>query len=132
MSTSATVASSSTGSSAGLRRPTLGLCWIVYGILRLAAGAWLILFTPTATVMFGALLNRVANPFPLMSAFHFFYTCAIVLSAAAGLIGLIAGVMLMNGGGSSRPLAILAAILSVSNLPVGTTLGVYTLVVLIR
>ena len=80
----------------------------------------------------GALLNRVANPFPLMSAFHFFYTCAIVLSAAAGLIGLIAGVMLMNGGGSSRPLAILAAILSVSNFPVGTTLGVYTLVVLIR
>jgi hypothetical protein len=90
------------------------------------------LFTPTATVMFGALLSRVANPFPLMSAFHFFYACAIVLSAVAGVVGLIAGLMLVNGSGSSRPLAIIAAILSVSNIPVGTTLGVYTLVVLIR
>ncbi|MGA9355269.1 MAG: hypothetical protein WBV46_16375 [Terriglobales bacterium] len=118
--------------SAGLRHPTLGLCWIVYGILRLAAGVWLIFFTPTATVMFGALLNRVADPFPLLLAFHFFYTCAIVLSAAAGVVGLIAGLMLMSGGRSSRTLAILAAILSVSNLPVGTTLGVYTLVLLLR
>jgi|SRR5580704_5526083 hypothetical protein len=129
MSTSATVASSSTGSSAGLRRSSLGLCWIVYGILRLAAGVWLILFTPTATVMFGALLSRVANPFPLMSAFHFFYACAIVLSAAAGVVGVIAGFLLVGGNRSSRPLATLAAILSVSNLPIGTTLGVYTLVV---
>lgn len=112
-----------------LRRPTLGLCWIVYGILRLAAGIWLIVFTPTATVMFGALLNRVANPFPLLFAFHFFYTCAIVLSAIAGVLGLIAGLMLLTGNKSARPLAILAAVLSVSNLPVGTTLGIYTLVV---
>lgn len=111
------------------RRPTLGLCWILYGILRLAAGIWLILFTPTATVMFGALLTRVANPFPLMSAFHVFYTCAIVLSAAAGVVGIIAGFTLISGNRSSRPIAILAAILSVSNLPVGTTLAVYTLVV---
>jgi hypothetical protein len=112
-----------------LRRPTLGLCWILYGILRLAAGIWLILFTPTATVMFGALLNRVANPFPLLFAFHLFYTCAIILSAAAGVVGIIAGIMLASGNRSARPLAILAALLSVSNLPIGTTLGVYTLVV---
>jgi hypothetical protein len=112
-----------------LRRPPLGLCWIVYGILRLAAGVWLIIFTPTATVMFGALLNRVANPFPLLMAFHFFYTFAIVLSATAGVVGLIAGFMLLTGNRSARLLAILAAVLSVSNLPVGTTLGIYTLVV---
>ncbi len=112
-----------------LRFPTLGLCWIVYGILRLAAGIWLILFTPTATVMFGALLSRVANPFPLLTAFHFFYTCAIVLSAIAGVFGLIAGLTLCTGNKSGRILSIIAAVLSVSNLPVGTTLGIYTLVV---
>lgn len=128
MSTSPSVTSSTTT----FRRPTLGLCWIVYGILRLAAGIWLIVFTPTATVMFGALLNRVANPFPLLFAFHFFYTCAIVLSAIAGVLGLIAGLMLLTGNKSARPLAILAAVFSVSNLPVGTTLGIYTLVVFLR
>jgi hypothetical protein len=132
MSTSAVVASPAASSSSTLRRPTLGICWIVYGIFRLALGIWLIFFTPTATVMFGALLTRVANPFPLLFAFHFFYACAIVLSAAAGVVGLIAGLMLMSGSRSSRPLAILAAILSVSNLPVGTTLGIYTLVLLLR
>jgi hypothetical protein len=132
MSTLTAVTSPAASSSSSLRRPSLGLCWIVYGIFRLALGIWLIFFTPTATVMFGALLNRVADPFPLMFAFHFFYTCAIVLSAAAGVVGLIAGLMLISGSRSARPLAILAAILSVSNLPIGTTLGVYTLVVLLH
>jgi hypothetical protein len=119
----------SASSSIATLRPSLGLCWIIYGILRLAAGIWLILFTPTATVMFGALLNRVANPFPLMATFHFFYACAIGLSAIAGVFGLIAGLMLVGGNKSGRLLAIIASVLSVSNLPVGTTLGIYTLVV---
>ncbi len=125
MSTSISIASSAPN----LRRPSLGLCWIVYGILRLAAGVWLIVFTPTATVMFGALLNRVANPFPLLFAFHFLYACAIVLSALAGVFGLIAGLMLLTGNKSARLLAIMVAVLSVSNLPDGTPLGIYTLVV---
>ena len=112
-----------------LRHPTLGLCWIVYGILRLAAGIWLILFTPTATVMFGALLNRVPNPFPLMSAFHFFYACAIALAALVFILGLIAGLMLVKGNKSARLLAIIAAILSVSDPVIGVTLGIYTLVI---
>ena len=79
--------------------------------------------------MFGALLNRVPNPFPLMAAFHFFYACAIGLSAIAGVFGLIAGLMLVSGNKSGRLLAIIASVLSVSNLPIGTTLGIYTLVV---
>lgn len=115
----------------GQRRSTLGLCWIVYGIFRLALGIWLILFTPTATVMFGALLNRVPDPFPLMFAFHFFYTAGIILSAVAGVVSLIAGLMLVGGRSSARRLAIVAAVLSVSNLPLGTTLGVFTLALLL-
>ena len=35
---------------------TLGICWIVYGIFRVVMGIAQILFAPTATVMFGALL----------------------------------------------------------------------------
>ena len=115
----------------GQRRTTLGLCWIIYGILRLALGIWLILFTPTATVMFGALLNRVPDPLPLMFAFHFFYSAGIVLSAIAGVVSLIAGLMLVCGSSSARRLAIVAAVLSVSNLPLGTTLGAFTLALLL-
>lgn len=113
----------------GQRHSILALCWILYGILRIASGIWLISFTPTATVMFGSLLNRVPDPFPLMFAFHFFYTSAIVLSAIAGVASFIAGFLLLTGAPRARLLAIIAAVVSVSNLPIGTTLGVYTLVV---
>jgi hypothetical protein len=40
---------------------TLAVCWIAYGIFRLAAAIWLVSFTPIATVMFGALLVRVRD-----------------------------------------------------------------------
>jgi hypothetical protein len=109
----------------------LAVCWMMYGILRLAMAIWLVGFTPVATVMFGALLVRVADPFGLMSAFHFFYAFAIVLSAVCGIIGLLAGIALLSGWRSGRILALIAAILSLSELPIGVTLGVYTLVALL-
>ena len=40
---------------------TLGALWIVYAILRLVAVILLVLYAATATVMFGALLTRVAD-----------------------------------------------------------------------
>jgi hypothetical protein len=111
---------------------TLAVCWILYGILRLALAIWLVSFTPIATVMFGALLVRVADPFTLMSIFHFFYAFAIVLSAVCGVMGLLAGLALLSGRRSGRILALVAAFLSLSELPLGITLGVFTLVLLLR
>jgi len=111
---------------------TLAVCWIVYGIFRIAAAVWLVSFTPIATVMFGALLTRVRDAESMMSAFHFFYAFCIVLSAACGLIGLLAGLTLLSGRRAGRTLALIAAFLSLSELPVGITLGVYTLVALLR
>ncbi|HEY2351624.1 MAG TPA: hypothetical protein VGH83_03870 [Candidatus Acidoferrum sp.] len=105
----------------------LGLCWIVYGIVRLIAAVWMLSFAGTATVMFGALLTRVPNPYSLMSAFHLIYTGWTVLSAASGVFGVLAGVAMLVGAGASRILALVAAFLSVPFLPVGTTLGIYTL-----
>jgi hypothetical protein len=112
-------------------RQVLGICWIVYGILRVLAGIWLILFSGTSTVMFGALLTRVPNPFALMSDFHIFYAGLVVLSLACGLFGILAGLALLANQGTARMLAVVAAFLSVSEIPFGTTLGIYTLVVLL-
>jgi len=105
----------------------LGVCWIVYGVLRLVIAVWLVSFTPIATVMFGALLVRVADPYSLMADFHIFYVFAIILSVVCGLIGLLAGIALLTGWRSGRILAIVASFLSLSELPLGITLGVYTL-----
>jgi hypothetical protein len=109
----------------------LGVCWIVYGVLRLAMMLWLVAFTTTATLMFGALLTRVPNPFSLMADFHFLYLGVIIWSAVSGVVGILAGVALLSGQRAARPLAIAAALLSLSELPFGIALGVYTLVVVI-
>ena len=118
--------------SADRRGKPLAMCWMVYGIVRLIVAVWMLGFTPTATVMFGTLLNRVPNPYSLMSAFHLIYPSWIVLSAASGIFGILAGIALLVGAGSARILALLAAFFSIPFLPVGTTLGTYTLVILLR
>ena len=110
---------------------TLGGFWTVYGVLRLIMVLCLLIYGRTATLMFGALLSRVPDPFALMGVFHFFYTFVIALSAVCCLIGIIAGLALLGRRRSGRKLAIIAAVLSVSDIPVGTTLGIYTLVELL-
>jgi len=81
--------------------------------------------------MFGALLSRVPDPFAMMDVFHFLYAILIVLSAFAGIFAVAAGVALLVGMQSGRKLAIVAAVLSVSDIPLGTTLGICTLVELL-
>jgi hypothetical protein len=121
----------SPASTVNRHRRILGILWIAYGIIRLVMCFLLVGFTPTATVMFGALLTRVADPFTMMSEFHLWYTCIIVLSAVCGVFGVLAGLALMGNGRPARVLALIAAFLSVSEIPLGTTLGIYTLVVLL-
>jgi len=109
----------------------LGACWIIYGAIRLVLVLWLIGFSPTATVMFGTLLTRVPNPFALMADFHLIYLAIEILSGVAGVLAILAGVALLAGQEFARPLALVAAFLSLSEIPLGITLGTYTLVVLL-
>jgi uncharacterized membrane protein len=111
---------------------TLGICWIVYGIFRLAMGAGAVLCAPTATVMFGALLTRVADPFTWMGFFHVGYVCWIGLCLVCGILGIVGGLTLMRSPYGGRGLLVAASLLSLSDLPVGIAIGVYTLVELRR
>ena len=110
---------------------TLGVCWVIYGAARVLVAVWMISFIPTATVMFGALLTRVPNPYSLMDAFHLLYLCGIVWSFAAGALGIVAGLALVSNQAMGRTLGIVAAFLALSELPLGIVLGVYTLIVLL-
>ncbi len=114
------------------RGGNLALCWLVYGVVRIAAGIWLLTFINTATVMFGALLVRVPNPYSLMGVFHLVYAGLTFLAVASGIFGVLAGVALLAGQASGRVLALVASFLSVADPPVGTTLGIYTLIVFLR
>lgn len=110
---------------------TLGGLWTIYGVIRMIMVLCLLIYGRTATLMFGALLSRVPDPFALMGVFHFLFTVMIALSAVCGLVGFIAGLALFGGQRSGRKLALIAAVLSVSDIPLGITLGIYTLVQLL-
>ena len=74
---------------------TLGLAWIIYGVFRLAVTVWLIVFTTTATLMFGALLTRVPDPFTIMTVFHILYSAVIVWSGISAVLGIVAGLTML-------------------------------------
>jgi hypothetical protein len=109
----------------------LGILWVVYGLLRLIMALGIFMWSATLTLMWGALLSRVPNPFALMDYFHLFLVFAIVLGIVAGIVSIIAGLALMSGGGSSRRLGLVAAFFGLINGPLGIALGAYTLVVLV-
>jgi len=106
---------------------SLGICWIFYGAWRLLAGAAMMIWLGTATVMFGALLTRVADPYSLMVTFHVMYVGLVLLSAFCGVLGILAGMALLGRGGNARSIAVLAALFSLPELPLGVILGSYTL-----
>src|SRR5277367_5935883 len=109
----------------------LGILWVVYGLLRLVMALGVFMWSSTLTLMWGALLSRVPNPFALMDYFHLFLGFAIILGILAGIVSIIAGLALMSGGGSSRSLGLVAAFFGLINGPLGIALGAYTLVVLV-
>jgi hypothetical protein len=106
---------------------TLGLAWIIYGVFRLAVTVWLIAFTTTATLMFGALLTRVPDPYSIMSAFHILYSVVIVWSGISGVLGIVAGLSMLASQRGARILMVAASLLALSELPFGIMLGVYTM-----
>ncbi len=81
---------------------SLGICWIFYGVWRLVLAAMLVLGSGTATMMFGAVLTRVADPYSLMATFHALYTGAILLSLLCAVLGILAGLSLQGREESGR------------------------------
>jgi hypothetical protein len=106
---------------------TLGLAWIVYGVYRLAVSVGLVMFTTTATLMFGALLTRVPDPFSLMTEFHILYSVVIVWSGISAVLGIVAGLALLASQSAPRVLVVAAALLALPELPFGVMIGAYTM-----
>lgn len=109
---------------------TLGILWAIYGISRLIIALVLTFFSGTATLMFGALLSRVPNPFALMADFHLLYVCIIIWNILSGIVALVAAADLLAHRRSARAIAILAAFIALPVPFFGIMLGIYTLFVL--
>jgi hypothetical protein len=67
----------------------------------------------------------------MMSDFHFIYGLAIVFSSACEVLGFLAGLALLAGQRFGRTLGLIVGFVSLSSIPLGTTLGIYSLLVLL-
>jgi hypothetical protein len=112
-------------------RKTLGVLWVLYGVLCFIEVAWLAVQADTLTVMWGALLNRVPNPYAWMTFFHLALVTGVAVLVLAGVFALLAGSGLLTRSRSRRNMALVAGFLGLVTGPVGIVLGVYTLVLLL-
>jgi hypothetical protein len=110
---------------------TLGVLWLFYAILRFAGAVFILIYSATLTLMWGALITRVPNPFALMSFFHVFLVFAMVLNIVAGIFALLAALALLGRTGASRLTALVASVFALIDGPLGIALGAYTLVVFV-
>ncbi|HVB56910.1 MAG TPA: hypothetical protein VNE63_10825 [Candidatus Acidoferrales bacterium] len=114
----------------GNRYAALGVLWIVYAVLMVAAAVWIILYNRTLTVMWGAIISHVADPFMWMSAFHLLVGATVVMALISAVLSLLAGVALMQGAAASRTLGLFAAAFGMLGTPPGIALGVFTVAIL--
>jgi hypothetical protein len=113
------------------RYGTLGALWLLYAILRFAGAVFILVYSSTLTLMWGAIITRVPNPFELMSLFHFFLIFAIVLNIIAGIFSVLAAMALLAHTRSARTLALVASFFALTDGPLGIALGAYTLVIFV-
>ena len=101
----------------------LGVLWIAYSFIALLGGIVLIVL---ANTLFVHLASQGAPSFlqPLL-------TVAGVFTLAKGVLCISAGISILYRAPGGRMLALIAACVSLINLPFGTALGIYTLYVLL-
>jgi hypothetical protein len=111
---------------------TLGILWCIYGVYRAAAGLFAVLFlmgvsTPAILGGMGSRGLPILPFAPVMGGLAAVAGVFILLSSA---LAFCTGYSLLTRKPWGRTLAIVAGILSLIKIPVGTALGIYTLWVL--
>ena len=114
---------------ANSRHPALRMLWAAFGVLCLVKAAWVVVYNATLTLMWGSVINRVADPFLWMNLFHAWLVVSVVVLLFAALFSwiLAAGPSLDRHAG--RPWTLAASVLAVVTGPLGIALGTYTMVV---
>jgi len=116
--------------SRGSRFGTLGILWVIYGIVMIMAAAFIVVYNGVLTLMWGAIITRLPNALGWMSAFHLFLGATVVMALISAFFSLAAGFALMRGAGSSRKLGLIAAAFGLLGAPPGVALGAFTVAML--
>jgi zinc-ribbon domain len=110
----------------------LGIVWLSYSVFRIIMSIWILAFSHYFLPVMQDVMSRSAAsfPFPIIRFLHVIYAISSAYGAATGILGVIAGAMLLQKKPTARILVIVAAFLSVLSFPLGTAVAVYTLIVL--
>jgi hypothetical protein len=111
---------------------TLGVLWLVYGCLRVAQVAAIVVFSGTLALMWGVLLDRVPSPLTWMTAFHVALVLIVAWSIVSAFFSFVAGLAMLRHWTPSRVDSVVASLLALPDWPFGVVLGVYTLLVVTR
>lgn len=111
---------------------TLGVLWLIYGCLRMAQVAAIVVFSGTLALMWGALLDRVPNPLAWMTAFHVVLVAVVAWAIVSAFFSFVAGIAMLKRWAPSRVDSIVASLLALPDWPFGVVLGVYTLLAVTR
>jgi hypothetical protein len=116
----------------GIKQQSLGTLWFLYGFLRIVTAVFLVIFSGTVRLMFGALLTRVPHPLAWMAAFEALYWIVIAWCIVCVILSFIAAGALFVETPSAGRLASIAALVCLPEVPFGLVLGVCTLLVFQR
>jgi hypothetical protein len=110
----------------------LGIVWLVYGVFGIIMSIWILVFSHYFLPGMQDLMSRSDTPFPfpIVHFLHVIYAISSAFGVATGILGVIAGAMLLQKKPAARILAIVASFLSVLSFPLGTAAAVYTLIIL--
>lgn len=108
-----------------------GILWLAYGCLRIAQVAFIVVFSGTLSLMWGAVLERVPNPLVWMTAFHVLLVLAAAWCVISGFFSFVAGFALLRHWPASKVDTLIASLLALPDLPFGIVLGVYTMLALL-
>src|ERR1700691_905250 len=112
------------------RYGTLAVLWTLYGVLMIAAAAWMIVYNQTLTLMWGAIISHVANPFAWMSVFHVLLGATVGMALISAFSSLVAAAAMRQGAPTLRRRGLIAAAFGVLGPPPGILLGVFTVAIL--
>lgn len=109
----------------------LGVLWVIYGAFEIVT-AFLTAGMPSVYFpMFQKMVGPQANSSLSPGQLHTIFVWSGIFAFLAGALGLFSGWMLIRRERSGRAVALLAAVVSLIQVPIGTGIAIYTFVKLL-
>ena len=109
----------------------MGVLWAVYGVFEVVMAFWTVSMSSVYFPLFQKIVAPDARSPLSPEALHSIFVWSGIFALVTGGMGLFAGWMLLRHESSGRAAALIAAFVSLIQLPIGTLLAVYTLIKLL-